>query len=63
MAYSSMPYVGMAPKKKWRPHKKCTNDMLEMPALDFFKGLHKPYQALPSASMDNGTINFAGEHR
>ena len=26
------------------------------------KGLHKPYQALPSASMGNGTINFAGEH-
>ena len=25
-----MPYVGMAPKKKWRPHLKCANDTLEM---------------------------------
>ena len=28
-----------------------------------FIGLHKPYQKLPSASMDNGTVNFAAEHR
>ena len=27
------------------------------------KGLHEPYPALPCASMDNGTVNFAGEHR
>ena len=27
------------------------------------KGLYKPYPALPSASMSNGTANFAGEHR
>ena len=23
----------------------------------------QPYQALPSTSMGNGTVNFAGEHR
>ena len=34
MAYVSTPYVGMAPKKKWQPHKKCANDTLEMSALD-----------------------------
>ena len=26
------------------------------------KSLHEPYQALWSASMSNGTINFAGDH-
>ena len=25
------------------------------------KGLYEPYQALSSASMSNGTVNFAGE--
>ena len=27
------------------------------------KSLYEPYQALPSASMSSGTVNFAGEHR
>ena len=27
------------------------------------KGLHEPYQALPNASMGNGTIKFAWEYR
>ena len=32
-----------------------------MPPLDLVKGLHEPYQALLSASMGNGTINFAAK--
>ena len=27
------------------------------------QGFYEPYQALPSASMSNRTVNFAGEHR
>jgi len=33
MAYGSMPYVGMTPKK-WKPHEKCTNDTLKMSSLE-----------------------------
>ena len=32
-------------------------------AVRLVKALHEPYQALPSVSMDNGTIKFAGEYR
>ena len=62
MAYGSTPYVEMAPKKngshikvhKWQAWNVCVR---------LVKGLHEPYQALPSASMGNGYITFAGEYR
>ena len=61
MAYYRTPYVGMTPKKmtstlivhKWHARNVCVR---------LVKGLHEPYQALSSASMGNGTINFAGEY-
>ena len=53
-------YIGMAPKKmavtlkvhKWHTQ----NDYIRL-----VKGLREPYLALPSASMGNGTIDFAEE--
>ena len=55
MAYGSTPYVGRASKKivailkvyKWHAWNVC---------IRLVKGLHEPYQALPSAYMGNGTI-------
>ena len=38
--------------RKWHAQNVCVR---------LVKGLHEPYQALPSASMGNGTINFARE--
>jgi len=62
MAYGSTPYVGMTPPKnggtlkvhKWHTWNVCVR---------LVKGLHEPYQALPSASMGNRIITFAGEYR
>ena len=49
MAYGSMPYVGMAPQKKWRPH---LIKVHKLPArnvcIRLVKAPHEPYQALPS---------------
>jgi len=62
MAYSSTPYVGMAPKQMaatLKVHKWHARNV----SVRLVKGLHEPYQALPSPSMGNGTINFAGEYR
>ena len=61
MAYGSMPYVGMAPQKMaatLKVHKWHARNV----SVRLVKGLHEPYQALPSASMGNGTITFAGEY-
>ena len=57
-----MPYVGMTPKKmaatvkvdKWH----AWNVYVRL-----VKGLYEPYQALPSISISNETVNFAGKHR
>ena len=59
MAYGSTPYVGMAPKKNGGHIKSAK--MARSKCL--VKGLYEPYQALQSASMSNGTVNFAGKHR
>ena len=62
MAYGSTPYVGMTPKKMaatLEVHKCHTRNVY----VRLVKGLYEPYQALPSASMSNRTVNFAGEHR
>ena len=56
------PYVGMTPKKmvatvkvdKWH---------VQNVYIRLVNGLYEPYQALPSASISNGTVNFAGKHR
>ena len=61
MADSSTPHVGMAPKKMAAELKVHKLPTWYVSAL--VKGLCEPYQALPSASMGNGTINFAGEYR
>ena len=61
MVYGSTPYVGMAPKKMaatLKVHKWHTRNV----SVRLVKDLHEPYQVLPSASMGNGTINFAGEY-
>jgi len=61
MAYGSTPYIGMALKKMastLKVHKGHTWNV----CVRLVKGLHEPYQTLPSAFMDNGTVNFAGEH-
>ena len=55
MAYGSTPYVGMAPKKM-------AAALARNIWVRLVKALHEPYQALPSVSMGNGTIKFAGEY-
>ena len=70
MAYGSMPYVGMAPKKNGGHIKSAQMTLLKCQCIDntvnvrLVKGFHEPYQALSSASMGNGTINinFTGEY-
>ena len=62
MAYGSTPYVGMAPKKNGG-HIKSAQITRSKCYVRLVKGLYEPYRALPSASMSNGTVNFAGEHR
>ena len=62
MAYSSTPYVGMTPKKMvatLKLHKWHARNLY----VRLVKGLHEPDQAVLSASMSNGIVNFAGEHR
>ena len=62
MAYGSTPYVGMTPKKMAatiKVHKLHARNVYDR----LVNGLYEPYQALPSASMSNGTVNFAGKHR
>ena len=62
MAYSSMPYVGMAQEKmaatlnvhKWHTWNVCVR---------LVKGLYEPYQSLSSASMSNRAVNFFGKYR
>ena len=63
MAYGSTPYVGMALKKKMAATLKVHKWHARNVSVRLVKGLHEPYQALPSASMGNGTIYFAGEYR
>ena len=61
MVYGSTPYVGMTLKKMVatiKVHKSHTRNV----CVRLVKGLYDPYQALPSASMSNWTVNFAGEH-
>ena len=58
MAYGSMD----GPKNKWQPHLKEHKWHAQNIYVRLVKGLYGPYQALPNASMSNGTVNFAGEH-
>ena len=62
MAYGSTPYVGMASKKNGG-HIKSAQMTRSKCLVGLVKGLYEPYQALPSASMGDRTVNFAGEHR
>ena len=55
------PYVGMAPKKNGG-YIKSAQVTRSKCAIRLVNGLHEPYQALPSASMDSGTVNFTGEY-
>ena len=59
MVYGSTPYVGMAPKKNGGHIKSAHRNV----CIRLVKGLYEPYQALPSASMGNGSITFGGEYR
>ena len=62
MAYGSTPYVGMAPKKMaatLKVHKWHARNV----DVRLIKGFHEHYRALSSASMSNGTVRCAGEHR
>ena len=61
MAYGSTPYVGMIPKINGGHIKSAQMTRLKL-YVRLVKGLYEPYQALPSASMSNETVNFAGEH-
>ena len=62
MAFGSTPYVGMVPKKNGGYIKSAQMTRSNVDA-GLVNGLHEHYQALSSASMSNGTIKFAGEHR
>ena len=62
MTYGSTPYVGMALKKNGGHIISAQMTRLKC-YVRLVKGLYEPYQALPSASMSNRTVNFAGEHR
>ena len=62
MAYGSMPYVGMVPKKMAATLKVRKSHAGNV-AVRLLKGFHEHYRALSSGSTSNGTIKFAGEHR
>ena len=63
MAYGSTPYVCRDGPEKNGGHIKSAQITRLKCHVRLVKGLYEPYQALPSASMSNGTVNFAGEHR
>ena len=61
MAYGSTPHVGLTPKKMaaaLKVHKWHARNV----SVRLVNSLHEPYQALPSASIGNGNITFAGKH-
>ena len=62
MAYGSTPYVGMV-RKKMPATLKVRKWHTRNVDVGLVKGFHEHYQALSSASVSNGTIRCAGEHR
>jgi len=57
MVQGSTPYVGMAPKKMAATLKVCKWHGQNVD-VRLIKGFHEHYQALSSASMNNGTVRF-----
>ena len=53
--------LGMAQKKNGG-HIKTAQRHTRNVCVRLIKGLNEPYQALPSASVGNGNITFAGEY-
>ena len=60
MVYGSTPYVGMVQKKMAAKVRKWHARNVDV---GLVKGFHEYYQALSSASMSNGAVRCAGEHR